>query len=623
MKLSRLALAVALLSPGYSFAETPSHDEALKLPDSLITANRAVQKRNESSSASTVFTRADIERLQPRSVADLLRRVPGMQIGQSGGRGSLTGIYLRGTKSAQTLMLIDGQRFNSADSGTAALETLSVEQIERIEVLRGSRSAMYGADAIGGVIQVFTRRASGEGLKPRLHLGYGSRNSWERSAGLSGGDDNTRFNLSVASEDTDGIDRTNSDNGPDQDNDAYRNNSVSFNLGHSFNERLELGINVLDLRGESEYDQGWLGDKPYDEFKISNVSTFVDGKVNDIWQSRLEVGHSENRRFNRADDSDSSSAFSTYRNSAASINTLHLSDSQSLILGADWYEDQLNNDNNFAESTRWNQAALAQHRFQGEHFSTELGMRHDKNEQYGSQNTWNGALSLPVNAANELILSYSEGFRAPTFADLYFPGYDNPNLKPEHSKSYELQWRSQLAEDTRLEASVYRTDIRDAIVSDSSFTQQNIATARIHGFEAELQQAVLGWQTVLGVSVIDPRDRDTSKTLARRAKRTLNLDVDRQFNRLTIGATWQALSRAYSDAANTQEVAGYGLLNLRSSWQANPEIKLGLTVDNALNKTYSSALYSVFDFSTFQSSYFPYQEEGRSARLSVTWTPDL
>ncbi|HLD65901.1 MAG TPA: TonB-dependent receptor plug domain-containing protein, partial [Pseudomonas sp.] len=163
MKLSRLALAVALLPVAPAFA---APENALKLADTVITANREAQPRGESTAAVSVFTRADLDRLRPASVPELLKRVPGVQITQSGGRGSDTHLYIRGTNNGQALVLIDGQRIGSISAGYASLQALSIEQIERVEVLRGSRSALYGADAIGGVVQIFTRRSSGEGLQP-------------------------------------------------------------------------------------------------------------------------------------------------------------------------------------------------------------------------------------------------------------------------------------------------------------------------------------------------------------------------------------------------------------------------------------------------------------------------
>ncbi len=208
MKLSPFALTLTLLPAGQLLADTFERDQALKLPDVLISANRQVEARNDSSAANTVFTRDDIDRLQPDSVTDLLRRVPGVQISQSGGRGSIPGVYIRGTQSAQSLVLVDGQRIGSSTSGDSNLQHINIEQVERVEVLRGSRSVIYGSDAIGGVIQIFTRRGGEQGLQPRMHTGFGSNQTWERSLGLSGGDERTRFNLGASLDETAGINRT-------------------------------------------------------------------------------------------------------------------------------------------------------------------------------------------------------------------------------------------------------------------------------------------------------------------------------------------------------------------------------------------------------------------------------
>ncbi len=620
--LNPLALAIAALVPTLASAAGPlAYDDQLKLDDLVVTSARLPQTRSEATSLTTVFTRDDIDRLQPSTVADLLSRVPGVQIGQSGGRGSITGLYVRGTKSAQTLVLIDGQRVNNASGGAAPLEYLSVEQIERVEVSRGANSVIFGSEAMGGVIQIFTRRGQSEGLQPRVRMAYGNRSTWERSAGISGGNGATRFSLNASAEDTDGTNRTDAEQGPNSDHDAYRNNGLSLNLSHRFNEDVEAGLSLLDQRGETEYDLGYMGSYPYDEFELKSYASYLAAQINDTWNSRLELGHSESRRFFRADDSTAKDSLSTYRDTVNWLNDLRLNAEHSLTLGAEWYEDSLNSNTAYAEDRRWNRAAYVQHRFSGEHFSTELGVRHDDNEQFGHENSWRGALTLPLDTRNQLVFSYSEGFRAPTFMDLYYPYSANPNLQPERSKSYEVQWRSQLAERTRLEASIYRTDIEDAIVLDSSWTPMNISEARINGFEAALSHELMGWHGELGVSVIDPRDRDTGKTLSRRARRTLSLDLDRQFGAVSVGASWRTVSRAYSDEANTRELAGYGVLGVRSSWQVSDEIELGLKVDNLLDKRY--VLAQDTDYSSFPSVVRDYVEEGRMALLSVTWTPSL
>ena len=629
MKHLSLTLPLLLLTSPELLADT--RDDALKLPNVVISANRQVQARNDSSAANTVFTRDDIDRLQPTSLTDLISRVPGVQVAPTGGRGSLPGMYIRGTKSAQSLVLVDGQRIANTTSGDSGLQYLNVDQIERVEVLRGSRSVIYGSDAIGGVIQVFTRRNAGQGLQPRLKLGFGSNKTWERSLGLSGGDEYTRFNLGASLDETAGINSTHTSFPSDGDHDAYRNQSLSLNLSHSFSDALEAGFNLLDNRGKSEYDNSFgrydvatgqtVGQKPYTDYTLSSASGYVDATLNERWQSRLELGHSENRDTKRDTLSDDFSVFNTYRDSVNWQNDLTLNEQNSLILGGDWYEDRLHGSTTFTENSRWNRAAFVQHRFHGEGFSTELGLRRDQNQQFGGQNSWSGTLTLPVNPDNDLLLSYSEGFRAPTFNDLYYPdeyGFknSNPNLKPETSKSYEVQWRSQLSDTSRLEASLYRTDIQDAIVFGSD-GPQNVSSARINGFEAALKQELFGWQGSLGLALIDPRDRDSGRTLARRARRTVSLDLDRQFDQFGVGASWQAVSSSYDDAKNQQPLAGYGLLGLRATWTLNREVTLSMKLDNLLDKAYSRALYQ------YQGQQYGYREEGRAVMVGVTWTPDL
>lgn len=629
--MTRSRLALLLLLPASDLlADTASRDHALKLSDTLISANRQVEARNDSSAANTVFTREDIDRLQPTSLTDLLQRVPGVQVAQSGGRGSLPNIFIRGTNSAQSLVLVDGQRIGSSSSGDSNLQFISVEQIERVEVLRGSRSVIYGSDAIGGVIQIFTRRSADSGLHGRMRVAAGSNQTWERSLGLSGGDQRTRFSLGANLDESVGIDWTHASYPSDTDHDGYRNQSLSFTLSHALSDDLEVGFNLLDNRGRSRYDNPFAAEQdPYTDFTVSSVSGFIDATVNDRWQSRLELGHSENRDLKRNKLSDERSVFNTYRDSLAWQNDLRLTAQHSLILGADWYEDRLNTGpvffigstpQYFAEDSRWNRAAFIQHRFQGDSFSTELGLRHDQNQQFGSQNTWSGTLTLPLNPDNDLLLSYSEGFRAPNFSDLYYPDSSNPQLKPEHSKSYELQWRSQLTPDSRLETSLYRIDLKDAIIYNISARRpENIGSAQIDGLEAALKQEWFGWQTSAGVAIIDPRNRQSGEQLPRRAKRTLNLDLDRQFERLAFGASWQLVSSSRENRFGQKQaqLGGYGLFGLRSSWAVNQELKLDLKLDNVFDKSYSRALYS------HQSSYYGYREEGRTWMLGVTWTPEL
>lgn len=621
MKLSRLALAIAVM-PAIALAAEPYVSAPL-----VITSGRQAEPQAQATAAATVFEREDIERLQVSSVAELLERVPGLSVVRTGGAGSQMGVFMRGTSTAQTLVLIDGQRISAASSGTSSLEFLAPEQIERIEVVRGARSALYGSDAIGGVIQIFTRQGDGTGLKPYARLAAGSDSTYQRSLGLSGGDERTRFHLGAALDETAGIDVTRDGFGANGDDDAYRNRSLSLNLSHHFDDDLQVGFTALDQRGQVEYDDTFTGSLPTTDFLLSSISGFIDARLNDVWRSRLELGHSEDKRNSGNDQAGGSvSQFNTYRDAANWVNTLTLGEHHQLLLGLDWYEDRAQGSTDFVEDSRWNRAAFVQHRYISDTFSTELGVRHDDNQQFGNENTWNAALTLPLDNANDLVLSYSEGFRAPTFNDLYYPDFcvggmcfpnANPDLAPERSKSYELQWRSRYSDNGSLQASVYRTDIEDAIVLDENFIPQNIQTARINGFEAAIQQELFGWQGNLALALIDPRDRASGHTLQRRAKRTLSLDIDRRFGSVSVGAGWRAISGRYDDADNAIEMSGYGLLNLRAAWQATDELGLSLKLDNVLDKDYAETTY------TTTNGRFGYNSAGRTALFAVTWTPQL
>ena len=618
MKLSRLALAVALLPGVQVFAA----DAEQELPSMLITSARQAEARDQATAASTVFTRADIERLQARSVPELLRRVPGVQVSSAGGLPSLS---LRGTGTAQTLVLVDGQRIASATSGFARLDYLAIDNIERVEVIRGPRSSLYGADAIGGVIQIFTRGGK-PGINPEVRLAAGSDQTFQRSLSLAAGTEQTRVHLGASLDERDGFDITRDNRGADRDNDGQRNKALHLKLDHQFDANWKAGLSLNDQRGKNEYDDAYefAPGTPQDEFRVSSYSGYLDGQLSDIWNSRLELGRSFDR--NRAVGSNyNDGLLETTRHSAAWINRLQLSEHQQLSLGSDWYEDRLDATTAYQEDSRDNLAFFAQHSFQGESFSTELGLRHDDNQQFGSHNSWNAAFSLPVGQSQRWILSYGEGFRAPTFTDLYAPPAwgPNPDLKPETSKTYELQWRGEFDE-TQLEAALYRTDLEDMIAWGGT-RMENVSQARINGFEASAARELLGWQASLGVSIIDPRDRDSGHTLARRAKRTLSIDLDRTFGALSAGAGWHVSSARYDTIANSRELSGYGIFDLRAAWQSHPELRWEAKVNNLFDRDYALATYdrsqgpNWFD----PSQNYGYREAGRTLLFAVTWSPSL
>jgi vitamin B12 transporter len=632
MTASRLALAALLLPAPLLAADPADTPPAYRLPTQTVTSPQSADFAELANAAATVFERDDIERLQVQSVPELLNRVPGVVMSQAGGRGALSGAFIRGATPTQTLVLVDGVRINAAVSGLARLEFLDPGRIERIEVIRGPQASQYGADAIGGLIRITTRRGE-SGLQPRLRLAAGNRGSFERELGLSGGDGRTRFDLGASQAESQGFDRSSDDRGRDADHDGFRRQALDLTLEHRFTDRLQAGLNLLDQRGESELDDvhRFSPGDPYERFAVSSLAAHLEARPTDAWTSRVEAGHSENKSENRDDHNAANNySFNTYRDSLTWFNTLRLDERRQLLLGAEWYEERLNSDTDYAESRRWNRAAFVRHSYRGEGFSAEVGLRHDDNQRFGSEDSWSAALSLKVAAATELTLSYAEGFHAPSFGLLYYrrtPLYGgNPDLSPERSKSYEIALRGEHLQ-TRWSLSAYRTEVDDLIViasrPDSFFTRpENIDRARLQGLELALSRDLLGWQATLAASLVDPRDRDSGHTLPLRARRNLSLDLDRRFGAFSAGLGWQAVSSRYDDDTNDHQIPGYALLGLRGSWQMTPALKWQAKIDNLLDKDYSQALYDRPNNPLYTSvGQHEYRQDGRSALLSLTWTP--
>ena len=261
-------LAVCLTSAASlsSFAADDSKMETM-----VVTATRTPLALTKTLASVTTLDRSDIERLQATNVPELLSRVPGINLSQNGGEGSNTGIFIRGAEANQTLILIDGIRSSSATLGSTAIQYLNPDQIERIEIVRGPRSALYGSDAIGGVIQIFTKQGSKD-LKTSFTVGAGSNETQKISASASAGTDTTQFNVTASYYDTQGFSRKDATlvSPPDNDDDAYRNSSLSASLSHQINDNNLWSFSLSHNEGESEYDFFSL---VYNDFSLTSANT--------------------------------------------------------------------------------------------------------------------------------------------------------------------------------------------------------------------------------------------------------------------------------------------------------------------------------------------------------------
>jgi vitamin B12 transporter len=581
-------------------------EETTELAPVVVTATRTAETADETLASVSVITRTDIERQQVRSVPDALRGLPGVTFSNSGGPGKLTSVSLRGTNTSHVLVLVDGVRIGSATAGITSLETLPIEQIDRIEVVRGPRSSLYGSEAIGGVIQLFTRKGGGP-LRPRLTAGAGTDQTVNGSLGLSGGGDAGWLDATVSFERTQGFDACRGE--PlvggcftvEPDRDGYRNAAGSLRGGYRFDGG-ELGFHWLRSEGELEFDGSFQNES-------SGVQQVLGATVSlrplDRWDLTLSAG----RSWDELDaflDGDFASRFDTVRDSATWQNDVYLGESHLATLGVDYLRDRVDGTDDFTVDSRDNWGFFGQYQGDFGAHRVTASLRYDDNEQFGGQTTGDAAWGYGFANDLDVRAAYGTAFKAPTFNDLYLPftdlgfgfGYSgNPDLDPETSRSIEVGLSGPLP-DGRWSIDLYQTILEDLISVDASgmiSTPINVDEARIRGLEAVAGARVRGWDLNAALTLLDSKNRSPGANhgnlLVRRPEQTLRLDLDRNFGRYRLGASLLAAGRSYDDLANRVRLDGYAVVDLRAEYRFSESLRIQGRLENLLDEGYETVAY--------------------------------
>jgi len=562
----------------------------------IVTASRTAQTVDDTLASVTVITRDEIERQQAKSVTDMLRGLPGITISNNGGAGKTTSIFLRGTESDHVLVLIDGVKVGSATLGTTAFQHLPLEQIDRIEIVRGPRSSLYGSEAIGGVIQIFTRKGGGL-LKPFFSLGGGSNNAYKASAGVAGGGKRGWFSLSASGNRTEGFNACNGKPSPagagcftiEPDNDGYRNVSGSLRTGYRFDNGLEVDAHALHANGDNQFDGSFVNESESVQQVLGGTIRFSPA---DSWQLALAASSSRDESDNFKDAS-FQTRFDSQRDSVSLQNDLYIENEQLLMIGVDFQDDRVDSTTDFAVTSRNSTGLFTQYLGTFANHEMNLSLRHDDNEQFSEHVTGSVAWGYRLENDMRLTMSYGTAFKAPTFNELYYPGFGNPNLRPEESRSFEIgindrrnwgQWT----------LNMYETYIDDLIAFDASiFAPANIDQARIRGLEAILTTQIKGWHLNANLNFLDPMNHASGSNkgnlLARRARQSLRLDADHRFGKYRFGMTLFAQSKRYDNLANTRQLGGYSSVDLRAEYSMNNAWRLQARIANLLDKDYQTA----------------------------------
>ena len=603
----RTLLAIGLLACiAPSFAAESTEPGATALDDVIVTASRTPQAQDAALAAVTVITREDIERRAPFSLPELLRGMPGVAVASNGGPGKVASTFLRGTDSDHALVLVDGIRIGSATSGGAAFQDIPVEQIERIEIVRGPFSSLYGADALGGVIHIFTRRPH-DSFDPSFNIGAGNYGTQRLGAGIGGRGETSDgkggwYQLHAAYENTDGYNsyRDNPANPFDDfdlnpDRDGYRNRSLSLGGGHRFSKEWDIEARALRAEGNNHYD-GF-----FDESET--VQQVVGGRVRYAPTEKVTLSLNVGRND---DTSDNFSAgvpmgfFKSHR-TTGSLQGDFTAGEGVWTLGYDWRRDEVESDSPFDVEQRITRGLFGQWQQRFGAHSLQVGARHDDDTQFGGKNTGSVRWGWDFTDALRLTASYGTAYRSPTFNDLYYPFFGNPELDPESSRSAEIGLRGKHGWGG-WSVNAFETRVEDLISYDPTPTPErpfgqpaNVEKARIRGTEATVETTLLGWSLQGNVTLLDPRNTgggfEDGNLLPRRSRTNARIDLDRSFGAVSIGASITGTGHRYDDPSNTLRLPGYATTDLRIGYTFAGSWTLQVNANNVFDRTYETAMF--------------------------------
>lgn len=599
-----LLSACTLMIAGTAVAQGTLQSKATTLDPIVVTAARASQPIADALADVTVIGADEILRSGVASLAELLQRQPGVEIVQNGGPGSVSGAIIRGANRGQTLVLIDGLRAGSSSAGSTSLEAIPLDQIDRIEILRGPASSLYGADAIGGVVQVFTKQpqgpTQGTSFTPNISAGYGTYNTAALSAGFSGTNGPVRFSLQAGGRSSDGfnaiVNPSNYSYNPDPD--GFSTKNLSANATWTWDAGQELVLQYFGNRLNSQFDGGF----PYfDDRTITTVqawSVASRNRINDVWTSRLTAGEG-------SDDSVSQTGFGNFPFKTSQRQYFWQNDF-TLPLGAlgvilERREEHLATDADFAVTQRNTNSATGVYQLRYEAFALQANLRRDDSNQYGGKTTGGIALGYKLSPAWRVTAGVSTGFKAPSFNDLYYPGFSNPGLVPETSKNVEVgaYWNA-VQGDARWEVRAigYHNQVSDLIVfgCDANFNclPQNVNRATLEGVTLGLNLTWRDTRVTASLDLQNPKDDATGNLLPRRAREHGAVQVLQQAGPVQLGVEFIASSLRYDDAADTVKMSGYGIVNLTVEWPFAKGFSLLLRGGNVFNRNYQLAA----DYST-------------------------
>ncbi len=588
------ALAILLALGIISSAAMPVRaEEKMKLEEVVVTASKVTEPVEETTSDVIVITAKEIKSMNVEFVPDVLRKIPDLQLVQNGGVGKQATVLLRGGSPSQTLVLIDGTKMNSPNVGSFDFSGVSVDDIERIEIVKGPQSTIYGSEAMAGVINIITKRGEG---KPKAEASFegGSFGTYKPSVTVSGSADKFDYRLTGSYFNSTGI--SVAKGGTELD--GYKNATVSGKFGFRPSEVFDV-----EITGKSYYDHIDLDD--FDFFKriaVDNPNSIQTGNhmllsakarllLFSKWEQVLTVSTIEDIlrfrdpvvAFNNADIKSSTDTIDWQHN-------IYFTDYYNLTAGFEYRREKGKNEGNF-DKTSNDRALYLNNRLRlfDESLVLNAGLRYDDYDTFGSKTTYRvGALYNIKTASLRIKGSYGTGFRAPSFNELFFPFYGNINLKPEETKAWEAGIEKDLLKD-RVVLSVTYFDQRytDLIDTDpNTFTAANISSAKVKGVEISASLKVTEAINVrAGYVHLDPKNEDTGERLPLRPENKVILSTDYSTGPVSLSANY-TFTGERSDSSSLRTLSSYSLVNLSGNYRITKWLTAFARIDNLFNAHY-------------------------------------
>ena len=565
----------------------------------VVTGTREPEPLRRSTSDIVVIDADAIRNSTADSVEDLIRRSAGMQLARNGGPGQSTGFFIRGASTSSTVVLVDGVRVGSATLGQAEFEALSLAQVERIEVLRGPASSLYGADAVGGVVQIFTRRGDGPARFSAAGAvgGDGSRRADVGASGSTAGFD---YALSAGRESSRGVsaivpnDIYSSFN-PDRD--GFARNSGNARLGYTPAPGHRIGVSFLETHLDAHYDGAdflpptFAPDATADfRNRLTTRVASVDyrGEITGAWTTTLQASRSVD---DLTSGGTTTSRFTTRREQGTWQNALKLGTDQQLVVAVERLLERVGGDAFPEGLSRSNNAGVVGYSGSFGAHALQLDVRRDDNSVYGGNTTGRVGYAYEIASGWRVRALAGTTFRAPTFNDLFYPGYGVVTTRPEHGRSIEagVSWQGATASAT---ATVWRNRVRDLIAyqPDRTFCPPgpafdfgcsgNVGRARLQGLTLAASQRWRGLDAHVGVDLLDARDADSGVRLTRRAAHQESVGVDYDDGPWRFGVAGLFVgSRPDAGAV----LGGYGTLDLRVARRFDKAWRIEAKLLNALD----------------------------------------